>query len=198
MTLKTKVRQRGRPRSEAGRQAILSTAGKLLYEVGLQQMSMEEIAKQSGVGKATLYRWWPSKTMIALDAYLEEMRGKVIVPDTGSAKEDFRQQIRSVIKFYAGKEGEIFSSFIAAAQGDLDFAVSFRDKFLNQRREGVRMIWDRGVKTGEFRDDVTPEVALDMMYALIVYRLLTGRAQLSLSLADEIVDVAMKGLIRRA
>lgn len=193
----TSARPRGRPRSQAGRQAILKAACKLLYDVGLQQMSMEEIAKQSGVGKATLYRWWPSKAMIALEAYLNEMKGRVIVPDTGSVREDHRQQMRSLIRFYMGVEGRVIAEFIAAAQYDPGFAETFRTGFLADRRESIRLIWNRGVKRGECRADVDPDVALDMMYSPIVYRVLTGRAELSVDLADKIVDLAMDGLLRR-
>ena len=193
---RTPSRPRGRPRSEAGRQAILDTACRLLYEVGLQQMSMEEIARQSGVSKATLYRWWPSKTMVALDAYLENMSGKVIVPDTGSIREDFRRQIRSLIKFYTGKEGRVFCEFVAAAQHDKHFEVDFRDRFLAHRRTAVRAIWDRGAKRGEFRDDIDADTALDLIYSLVAYRLLTKRAELTADLADQIVSIAMDGLLR--
>ncbi|MBU6498522.1 MAG: TetR/AcrR family transcriptional regulator [Rhodospirillales bacterium] len=169
----------------------------LLYEVGLQDITIEAIAERSGVGKATIYRWWPSKGMVVLDAYLEEMAGKVTVPDTGSGREDFRRQARAVVRFYGGKEGRIFAQFVAAGQTDPMLADAFRERFLARRRAGVRQIWDRGVARGEFRKDIDPDIALDMIYGPVIYRLLTKRAELSADFALELVDAALGGLVVR-
>src|ERR1700744_183506 len=110
---------RGRPRSEASRGAIIAAANKLLHTIGLNRMSIEAVAEASGVGKATIYRWWPSKGTLALDAYLEHMLTKVVVPDTGDGAKDLRRHASAVIDFYASKEGRIFAQFIAEAQSDL-------------------------------------------------------------------------------
>jgi AcrR family transcriptional regulator len=157
-------------------------------------MSIEAVAEASGVGKTTIYRWWPSKGTLALDAYLEDMRAKVVVPDTGDGGEDLRRHARAVIEFYAGKEGRIFAQFMAEAQSDPGLAEAFRERFLSQRRAAVRTIWKRGVARGDFRDDVDTDVAMDMIFAPIVYRLLAGHAPLSRSLAESLVNAALGGL----
>ncbi len=185
---------RGRPRSEASRGAIIAAASELLRTVGLNRMSIEAVAEASGVGKTTIYRWWPSKGTLALDAYLEDMRAKVVAPDTGDGAEDLRRHARAVIGFYAGEEGRIFAQFMAEAQNDPGLAEAFRERFLSQRRATVKTIWQRGVARGEFRDDVDAEVAMDMIFAPIVYRLLAGHAPLVKSLADGLVDAALRGL----
>src|SRR6201996_8516686 len=92
---------RGRPRSEASRDAIIAAANELLRTAGLNRMTIEAVAAASGVGKTTIYRWWPSKGTLALDAYLEALRAKVVVPDTGDGAEDFQRHARAVIGFYA-------------------------------------------------------------------------------------------------
>jgi AcrR family transcriptional regulator len=185
---------RGRPRSEASRGAIIAAANELLRTIGLNRMSIEAVAEASGVGKTTIYRWWPSKGMLALDAYLEDMRAKVVVPDTGDGAEDLRRHARAVVEFYAGKEGRIFAQFMAEAQSDPDLAEAFRERFLSQRRAAVKTIWKRGVARGEFRDNVDADVAMDMIFAPIVYRLLAGHAPLSRSLAESLVNAALGGL----
>jgi len=185
---------RGRPRSEASRGAIIAATNELLRTVGLDRMSIEAVAEASGVGKTTIYRWWSSKGTLALDAYLEDMRAKVVVPDTGDGTEDLRRHARAVITFYAGNEGRIFAQFMAEAQSDPKLAQAFRELFLSQRRAAVRTIWARGVARGEFRDDVDVDVAMDMIFAPIVYRLLAGHAPLSKSLAENLVDAALGGL----
>ena len=185
---------RGRPRSEASRGAIIAAANQLLRTIGLNRMSIEAVAEASGVGKTTIYRWWPSKGTLALDAYLEDMRAKVVAPDTGDGGEDLRRHARAVIGFYAGEEGRIFAQFMAEAQSDPRLAEALRERFLSQRRATVKTIWQRGVARGEFRDDVDAEVAMDMIFAPIVYRLLAGHAPLVKSLTDGLVDAALRGL----
>jgi AcrR family transcriptional regulator len=185
---------RGRPRSAASRGAIIAAANELLRTVGLDRMSIEAVAEASGVGKMTIYRWWPSKGTLALDAYLEDMRAKVVVPNTGDGAEDLRRHAGAVIDFYTGKEGRIFVQFMAEAQSDLRLAEAFRERFLSQRRAAVQTIWKRGVARGDFRDDVDADVAMDMIFAPIIYRLLAGHAPLSRSLAESLVDAALGGL----
>ena len=85
MSTKATAPVRGRPRSEASRGSIIAAANQLLRSVGLRRMTVEAVAELSGVGKATIYRWWSSKGTLALDAYLEDMRSKVVVPNTGVA-----------------------------------------------------------------------------------------------------------------
>ena len=189
---------RGRPRSEASRGAIIAAATQLLRSVGLHRMTVEAVAELSGVGKATIYRWWPSKGTLALDAYLEDMRSKVVVPDTGDGFEDLRLHAEAVIRFYTGPEGRIFAEFIAEAQNDSRLAEEFRTRFLKHRRAAVNSIFQRGVTRGEFRNDIHPDVAMDLIFAPIVYRLLAGHAPLSKALATELVDAAVNGLSKRA
>jgi hypothetical protein len=83
---------------------------------------------------------------------------------------------------------------MAEAQSDPGLAEAFRDRFLSQRRATVRTIWKRGVARGDFRDDVDADVAMDMIFAPIVYRLLAGHAPLSRSLAESLVNAALGGL----
>src|SRR5215469_9048148 len=90
-----KQEYRGRPRSEESEEAILAATLQLLTEKPLRDISMEEIAREAGVGKATIYKWWPSKAYVALDAFLKNLNRRVPTPNTGSAKRDIQQQLRS-------------------------------------------------------------------------------------------------------
>jgi AcrR family transcriptional regulator len=198
MSTETPSIVRGRPRSEASRGAIIAAATQLLRSVGLHRMTVEAVAELSGVGKATIYRWWSSKGTLALDAYLQDMRSKVIVPDTGNGFEDLRRHAQAVIGFYTGPEGRIFAEFMAEAQNDSALAEEFRTRFLKHRRAAVNSIFQRGVTRGEFRDDIDSDVAMDLIFAPIVYRLLAGHAPLSKALATQLVDAAVHGLSKPA
>src|SRR6185437_13353096 len=75
---------RGRPRSQEADLAILTATVGLLAERGLAAMSIEEVAARAGVGKTTIYRRWPSKGLLALDAFVDSFREEQPLPDTGT------------------------------------------------------------------------------------------------------------------
>ena len=87
----TAARGRGRPRSERSKAAILAAAGELLLERGLDAVSMDAIAERAGVSKATIYRWWPTKETLAIDALYEDWEAAYpVAPDTGRLRDDLR------------------------------------------------------------------------------------------------------------
>jgi AcrR family transcriptional regulator len=189
-------RRPGRPRSERSRAAVLRATSELMHEVGLRAMTTDEIAARSGTSKATIYKWWPNKHAVAVEAFLSEMLAEAADPDTGSAREDFRIVLRGLIHFYVGPSGGVFAQLIAEAQFDPAVAVEYRDHLVGSRRKLARAIWDRGVARGELRPDVDPEVAMDLVFGPAIYRLVARHAPLDDDAADEVVDVAMSGLAR--
>ena len=184
----------GRPRSERSRTAVLRAASDLMHEVGLRAMTTEEIAGRSGASKATIYKWWPNKYAVAVEAFLSEMLVESADPDTGSAAEDFRIVLRGLSHFYASASGRVFAQLIGQAQFDPVVAAELRDRLIQSRREVSRAIWDRGVARGELRGDVDREVAIDIVFGPALYRLMTGYATLDEAAADAVVDAAMRGL----
>jgi AcrR family transcriptional regulator len=184
----------GRPRSERSRTAVLRAASDLMHEVGLRAMTTEGIAGRSGASKATIYKWWPNKYAVAIEAFLSEMLIEASDPDTGSAAEDFRIVLRGLSHFYASASGRVFAQLIGEAQFDSVVAAELRDRLIHSRRDVSRAIWDRGVARGELRDDVDREVAIDIVFGPALYRLMTGYATLDEAAADAVVDAAMRGL----
>ena len=184
----------GRPRSEQARLAVLRATSELMHEVGVRVMTTEQIASRSGASKATIYKWWPSKYAVAVDALLSEMLIEADDPDTGSAREDFRVTLRGLIRFYTSPSGRVYAQLIAEAQSDPLIAAELRDRLVGARRRLVRAIWDRGVARGELRADVDPEVAIDLVFGPAMYRLVAGHAPLDDAAADAIVDAAFRGL----
>ncbi|TJZ99013.1 TetR/AcrR family transcriptional regulator [Actinacidiphila oryziradicis] len=199
MSLTNPVRRRsGRPRSERARQAVMLAASELLPELGLRAMTTDRISERSGVSKATIYKWWPSKYAVAVDAFLAGMfaASREPDPDTGSAREDFRQALRGIMRFYSSASGRIFAQLVAEAQFDPEVFAELRDRLVASRRELVRAIWDRGVARGELLAEVDPDVGLDMMFGPAMYRLVAGHGPLTDEAADAVVDAAMCGLSR--
>lgn len=186
----------GRPRSERSRSAVLRATSQLIHEVGLRAMTTDAIARRSGVSKATIYKWWPSKYAVAVEAFLSEMATKSPDPDTGSAEEDFRRALRGLIRFYRSQSGRAYAQLIGEAQFDPRIGIQLRDKLIASRRELMRAILDRGVARGELRPDIDREAAVDLIFGPAMYRLVAGHAPLNGRAANAIVDAAMRGLSR--
>src|SRR5439155_22880130 len=117
--------RRGRPRSEKAKQAILTAASDLLLDRGLRAMSMDDVAERAGVSKATIYRWWASKELLALDALATAWAAPVPAPqrDTGSLRGDLLARLRPWMRQLNGKPfGRVIAGLIAEAQTDPEFA----------------------------------------------------------------------------
>ncbi len=186
-------RSPGRPRSEQSRVAVLRATSELLGEVGLRAMTTEEISNRSGASKATIYKWWPNKYAVAVEAFLTEMMAEAPDPDTGSAHEDFRRVIRGLTHFYTGRSGRVFAQLVGEAQSDPLVQAELRTHLAEPRRALMRTIWDRGVARGELRADLDPDIALDQLIGPMLYRLLMGHAPLDDASADALVDSAICG-----
>jgi AcrR family transcriptional regulator len=184
----------GRPRSEEARAAILSAAFELMGEVGFDRLSIEAVAARAGTGKATIYRWWPNKGVLAVEAFLELTRTSIAFPQSGSARADMIEQLQRLARVYRGSTGRFVREMIGASQGNEEMRDAFRAGFLAPRREAARETYARGVATGEFRAGVDPDVAIDAFYGALYYRLLTSGDSISTSAIDALAGVVLEGL----
>jgi AcrR family transcriptional regulator len=187
-------KSRGRQRSEDSKDAILRATLDLLRQMPLRDVTIEGIARRAGVGKATIYKWWPSKAHVALDAFLAKSNRMAPNPDTGSAERDFRDQLYRLFKFYSSPSGRMLGQFVAEGQSDPEFASLFLERFLKPRRELVGAIFDRGVKRGEIDPALDRELVLDLIYGPAMYRLLTGMGPLDRAWVDTVVSGLFRGL----
>jgi AcrR family transcriptional regulator len=168
----------------------------LMQEDDLRRASIDRISERSGVSKATIYKWWPNRTAVAIDAFLHQMMADAPVPDTGSAAEDFRLTLRAMMGFYSSPWGAIYAQLIGESQFYPTERERIRTHQVNVRRAAVTKIWDRGVARGELDPNVDPAVALDLIFAPAVYRMAIGHAGLTPDDADSIVAIAMRALAR--
>jgi len=187
--------QRGRPRSEKARNAILEAAAELLLEQGLGTVSMDAVAARAGVSKATIYRWWPTKETLALDALYNEWASVPSARDTGSLRDDLLSLLRPWARL-AGKRpyGRVIAALLTEAQTDPAFAQQYRDRFVQPRRVQGREIFRRAIARGEIPAGTNIEVALDILYGPIYHRLLHGHAPLNDRFVRDVIDTALDGI----
>ena len=191
------AKNRGRQRSEESEDAILCATLRLLKKKPLAEITIEEIARNAGVGKATIYKWWPSKAYVALDAFLRKMNRMVPTPDTGSVESDFKEQLNYLAAFYTSPTGRILGQFVAAAQSDREFASLLRERFIEPRREIARVMFDRAVERGEIDRTLDRDIVLDLIYGPAMYRLLVMQAPFDGERVDALVSVLFQGVKRR-
>lgn len=192
--------RRGRPRSESSRQAILAAASELLLDRGLNAVSMDAVAERAGASKATIYRWWPSKEVLALDALFSEWKPDLPdTPETGSLAGDLLALIGPWVRQLAAKPyGRVIAALITRARSDPQFAEEYRVRFVEPRREPARAVFARAVERDELPADTDVEAALDLLYGPFYHRILQGHAPLSDRFARTIVDYVVAGVCRPA
>jgi AcrR family transcriptional regulator len=188
-------RPRGRPRSEKARLAILAAAGDRMLSGGLAAATMDAIAARAGVGKATIYKWWPSRGAVALDGFLDRVSGTLAIPERLSTSEALTWQLAALITLLRDTTaGPLMRALVAAAQSDPDIARSLRERWLAPRRAVALEVLRAGIERGEIRPETDLEAALDELYAPAYYRLFFGHGRLDDELAPTMVRQLLDGI----
>ncbi|MGV9674695.1 TetR/AcrR family transcriptional regulator [Nocardia sp. NPDC003482] len=183
----------GRRRNEAVRQAILSAAVELLAAADGAPITIDAIARAAGVGKQTIYRWWPSKGAVLLAAMLERADESVPRPDTGSLRGDLTAMIAAT--FTGAQENSTASALrtlVREAADDPHTAELLR-QFALTRRAALRRIVIRGVERGELASDTDVDLVVDQVYGVFWYRFLLGHAPLDEATAARLAATLAPG-----
>lgn len=195
-----------RRRSEKSRRAIYDAALALVGEVGYPKTTVEGIAARAGVGKQTIYRWWPSKAAVLLEAFLdlstqaarEAGQEPYAIPDTGDLAADLKAVLRITVDQLLDPRFEVPSRALAA-EGVVNEPLGreFVTKLLEPQ---LQLYVDRlraAQRTGGVRADVDPRIALELFVSPLAQRWLQHTAPISYSYTDTLVDYALYGLIPR-
>jgi len=184
----------GRPRSERARLAVLEAAADLLIEGGLAAMTFESIAARAGVSKVTIYKWWPSRGAVAVDAYFHRYHEAYSFDDTGDVARDLATQLRLLIQAFRGRAGEVMAELIGQAQTDPGLAETLRTGWLQPRRDATAEVLRRAVGRSQLRSDADIQTVMDELYAPLYWRLMMRHQPLDDDLADEVVRNTLDGL----
>ena len=178
----------GRPRSEATRLQILNSTIKLLHESSIQAISIEAIAKEAGVSKATIYRWWDSKALLVIDAFIENHLLKTPLPMELGPKKAIAFHFRTLVEQFSGWPGRIVAQIIAEGQSDPSVLRAFRERFHYGRRAVIKEALEEWKSSGEIPSDTNIEMLMDIIYSAVYMRLMVGHAPLNDEFAKSHID----------
>jgi AcrR family transcriptional regulator len=182
-------------RSERAHQAILDAAIDLCQEMGFVKLTMEGIAKRAGVGKQTIYRWWPSKGAVVQEAMNQRLGAAIDFPDTGDVVADLRTQMAGVAKFLVSPEfAQPLRGLVAAAQDDPEVAKSMLENIFDPRVQACRKRLEQARREGQIRADVDLDDVIEALYGPLYYRLFLGNRPITARQVDDVLDLVFAGL----
>ncbi len=165
----------GRPRSEKSHKAVMDATRKLLVQTSVQKLSIEAIAKKAGVGKTTIYRWWPNKSAVVMDAILSQPSYNNTLATPRNAVEAVTSQLEKLARQLKGKNGRVVSEILGEAQSDPESLKYFTQIFLQSRYDKLYSYIEGGKKTKEFSQDINTDIAIDIVLGPIFFRLVSGQ-----------------------
>ncbi|MER5355570.1 TetR/AcrR family transcriptional regulator [Kitasatospora sp. NPDC002551] len=185
-------------RSEQSRTAILTAASELLGEIGFGRLTIEKIAARAGVGKQTIYRWWPSKGAVVFDAFLaanENASGSLALPDTGDLAEDLRTVLRlTALELADPAFNRTGRALTAEVLTDPGLLREYRERLLDPLLEVTRDRLRAAREAGQLRADADLDLALELLYGPLYYRWLHGLGPLDAGYADQVVAALLAAL----
>ena len=193
----TGQRRPGRPRSERADRAIIEAALSVFAESGTEGLCIERVAARAGVGKATIYRRWPGKEDLLLDAIgalqnpLPEPAGKSVREDLVTVLSTMRDNIANP------RRAREFALLLGEGAKYPRLMTRYVETILEPRREVIRSVLRRGVAAGELRPDADIEVALFMLIGAVVARRGHEQQAIPAGYAERVVDELLRGLSAR-
>jgi AcrR family transcriptional regulator len=198
---KAKARKKnapGRPRSDATRTAILKAAYEILVAGGFAAFTIEGVAARAGAGKATIYRWWPSKGALAVEAFMIAVVPRMdSVRETRSGIADLRQHVQMAARIYRGRAGALLRELLALSQEDETTRRQLQKDFLEPRRRVGMATLRRALDSGELNRRVDPEVLADALWGPIFHRLLVTSRPMDVRSVDRLLDIVLRGASAR-
>jgi len=183
------------PRGGRSRQAILRAAYELCGRTGFGALTIEAIAARAGVGKQTIYRWWPSKGAVVLDALLSVLQGPGGYPDTGDVAADLRTRLATVVPLYTSRGfGPVYRGLIAESQFDAALAAGLYARLIGPRMAAAEARITRAQEQGQIDGRLDPHEITEMVYGAVHHRLLLHGRELTAGYAGVVADLAFGGI----
>ncbi|MFE4975225.1 TetR/AcrR family transcriptional regulator [Kitasatospora sp. NPDC056651] len=184
-------------RSERSRTAVLTAAAALVAEIGYGRLTIEAIAARAGVGKQTIYRWWPSKGAVVFDALLAagEHEGGLALPDTGDLAADLRAVLRPTSDELGDPDTDrTYRALAAEILNDPALHTEYRTRLLDPLLDVTRDRLRSAREAGQIAPDADLDLAVELLYGPLYYRWQYRLGPLTHEHADRLVDAALRAL----
>ncbi len=191
-------RPKGRPRSHEAHVAILKAALSEVHELGFRALSIDSLSVKSGIAKTTIYRRWPNKAAVVMDAFFYEIGPGIAFVPCEKSVDSIQIQMQALAKAFRGKFGPLIKALLGEAQFDPELAEAFRDRWIAPRREAAKAVIRDAIGKEELRSDIDLDTTIDALYGGLYYRLLIGAGPLSQAYVDDLFRHVMGGLRPRS
>jgi AcrR family transcriptional regulator len=188
----------GRPRDPSRDGVIRAAILRLLADVGYGALTMDAVASEAGVGKATIYRRWRTKQDLVVDTISDLNRAEATPPDTGAVESDLREMMHQMVALIAGPTGAATLSLLSTMPHQPALAEAFRDGPLAVWRQSYDAIWERAEQRGEVRAGLSRSIVAESTSALLVQRWLLTGEPVDDAYADEVLETVVLPLVRTA
>ena len=189
-----RARRPGRPRSERADRAIMDATVSLFAESGAAGLCIEKVAARAGVGKATIYRRWPGKEDLLLDA-IAGLKAPLPEPPGLSAREDLVMLLEAMCQQFADPcQAREFALLLGEGAKYPRLMTRYMETVIEPRREIIRNALRRGVVAGQLRADTDIEAALFMLTGSVLARSRCGEIPVEPGYAGRVVDQLLGGL----
>ena len=182
---------RGRPRDPRTRAAVLSAARALLERGGLTAVTIEAIAQKAGVSRPTIYRYWSNAPAVAMAAFLEATGAPNAARSARTPLAALHAQLHAVADAFAAPTGRSVAAMVAAAQSETELAKAFRNEFIARSRDAARLLLERCIEERLVVPPSDIELALDLIFGPLFYRLLMGHAPITRGFVDQLLDAVI-------
>lgn len=188
--------RRGRPRraTAESHDSILDAVYELLQQHSVRDLTIEAVAKKAGVGKPTLYKWWPTKAALVMDMLQYRFGDGPELPPAESGEITIRLIVRWVIGAFNGPFGKVLAELIAEGQSDAAVLQEVYDQHVRDWRTATVDLIEHDKASGALAADTDPDLVIDAIFGAIYYRLLLRSAPLTEQFGEQIVDHVLRGV----
>jgi AcrR family transcriptional regulator len=173
---------------------VLNVAYESVLRIGFRAVTVESVSAQTGIAKTSIYRRWPNKAAMVMDAFVFRIGPGIAFPPSDDHLGSIRKQMLALAKAFRGPAGTMIKALLGEAQFDAELAEAFRKHWLLPRRKIAVAAVEAAIDSGELRPDINVQETLDALYGGLYYRLLTGSGPLSDAYVECLFSHVVKGL----
>jgi AcrR family transcriptional regulator len=183
----------GRLRPADIRNRVLDAAYEGVLRDGFRVLTVDAVSAQTGVAKTSIYRRWPNKAAMVMDAFAFRIGPHISFPKQQDALEGIRLQMLSLARAFRGPAGTMVKALLAEAQFDQELAKAFLKNWLLPRRKAATAALQDAIQSGQLRADLSIPETLDILYGGLYYRLMTGFGAISTTYVETVFAQVLRG-----